>query len=68
MSDANIKARLDQLISLFITQLEVKLADLCAALKVSIRTLKRYLEILEDMGYEFIYDKTRKTYSLKPSE
>jgi DeoR/GlpR family transcriptional regulator of sugar metabolism len=68
MSDANIKARLDQLINLFTTQFEVKLADLCAALKVSIRTLKRYLEILEDMGYEFIYDKARKTYSLKLDE
>jgi DeoR/GlpR family transcriptional regulator of sugar metabolism len=64
MSDMNIQTRLDQLIGLLKSQKEVKGTELCSAIQVSRRTLNRYLEILEDMGYLLIYHKTRKTYSL----
>jgi predicted DNA-binding transcriptional regulator YafY len=64
MSHPSIKEKLNQLLEILRSHTEVSLAKLCEALAISRRTLERYIEILEELGHEIVYNKPQKTFFL----
>ncbi len=64
MSHPIIKEKLNQLLEILRSHIEVSLAMLCEVLAISRRTLERYIEILEEFGHEIIYNKGQKSFTL----